>query len=40
MWNDLLTFAAWSVTADGGPPPLALVLVVLSPLVAHLTLES
>ena len=40
MLSELYAIAAWAMSPAGGPPPLAYVIAALSPLVAHVTMES
>ena len=40
MLSELYALASWAMSTAGGPPPLAYLIAALSPLVAHVTLES
>ena len=40
MLSELYALASWAMSPAGGPPPLAYLIAAISPLIAHVTMES
>lgn len=38
--SELYALAAWAMSPADGPPPLAYLIAAISPLIAHVTMES